>query len=127
MTQVKGVNTYQAQVTFAIARHAAVDLALVLRAHPSGAPERLTNEQLGALRSAMLATGVQLCDSAEAEPALRQMRATYEPFLQGLGERLLLTVPPLMTEDGVPDNWQRSAWMKPAPGIGAMPTESHFG
>lgn len=36
-----------------------------------------------------------------------------------------------MTENGVPDNWQRSAWMKPTPGIGALPTatpsEGHFG
>lgn len=96
MTQVKDVNTYQAQVTFAIARHAAVDLALVLRAQPpepADAAERLTTEQFGALRSAMMAAGVQLCDSADAEPALRRLRATYEPFLQGLGERLLLTVP----------------------------------
>jgi hypothetical protein len=44
---------------------------------------------------------------------------------------MLLAVPPLMSEDGAPDNWQRSAWMKPTPGIGKLPTaapnEGHFG
>jgi Ion channel len=133
MTQVKSVNSYQAQVTFAIARHAAVDLALVLRAKPPDAAsgvERLTSEQFAALRSALTAAGVPLGDVAGAEQSLRQLRATYEPFIHGLAERLLLTVPSVITQDGVPDNWQRSAWMKPTPGIGAIPTgspsEAHF-
>ena len=133
MTQVCGINTYQVQVTFAIARHAAVDLALILRARapdPADASERLSVEQFAALRAAMGAAGVSLCDAAGAEEKLRKMRDTYEPFLHGLGKRMLLTVPPLMTEDGVPDNWQRSAWMKPTPGIGALPvatpSERHF-
>jgi hypothetical protein len=134
MTQVSGVNTYQAQVTFAIARHAAVDLALVLRAKvpgPAAAAERLAAVQFAELRSALSAAGVPLADVAGAEESLRKLRGAYEPFLRGLAERLLLTVPPLMTEDGVPDNWQRSAWMKPTPGIGTLPTatpsEGHFG
>jgi hypothetical protein len=134
MTQVRSVNTYQAQVTFAIARHAAVDLALVLRAKPpspAGAAERLAVEPFAALRAALDAAGVPLRDLSNADEALRKLRGTYEPFLHGLAAKLLLTVPPLMTEDGVPDNWQRSAWMKPAPGIGALPTltpnEGHFG
>lgn len=133
MTQVSSVNTYQAQVTFAIARHAAVDLALVLRAEvpaPSRAAERLPPDQFAALRLALKEAGVPLIDAADAEEALRKLRGTYEPFLRGLGERLLLTVPPLMAKDGILDNWQRSAWMKPTPGIGAplmaMPSERHF-
>jgi hypothetical protein len=134
MTQVRNVNTYQAQVTFAIARHAAVDLALVLRAKapdPRHSMGRLSAEQFAALRSAMEAAGVLLRDAAGAEDALWNLRATYEPFLYGLSERLLLSVPPLMSEDGVPDNWQRSAWMKPMAGIGSLPVatpnEGHFG
>jgi hypothetical protein len=132
LTQVSNVNTYQAQVTFAIARHAAVDLALVLRATPSAhLAERLSTDQFVALRTALKLANVPLNDMTGAEEALRNLRATYEPFLHGLGERLLLTVPPLMTPDGIPDNWQRSAWMKPTPGIGTLPMgtpgEGHFG
>jgi len=124
MTQIRGVNNYQARVTFAIARHAAVDLALVLRAtEPDavGMVDRLESRQFAALRSEMEKSGVPLSDAAGAEDALRNLRSTYEPFLEGLGRRLLLIVPPLSSEGGVPDNWQRSAWMKPTPGIGALP------
>jgi ion channel len=123
MTQIRRANHYQAQVTFAMARHAAVDLALVLRAKapdPASLTERLDAQQFAALRSAMQSAGVPLSDPAGAEDALRKLRSTYEPFLEGLARRLLLTVPPLISESGVPDNWQRSAWMKPSPGIGAM-------
>jgi hypothetical protein len=134
MTQVRNVNTYQAQVTFAIARHAAVDLALILRARvpdPARMAERLPPDQFATLRLALETAGVPLSDDANAEETLRNLRGTYEPFLRGLGERLLLTVPPLLGADGVPDNWQRSAWMKPTPGIGtlpvATPSEGHFG
>jgi hypothetical protein len=134
MTQVRTDNTYQPQVTFAIARHAAVDLTIVLRAKapsPAAATDRLTREQFAALRAALQAAGVPLRDPAGAEESLSKLRGTYEPFLRGLAARLLLTVPPLISPDGVPDNWQRSAWMKPAPGIGALPTaapnEGHFG
>jgi hypothetical protein len=132
LTQVRGVNTYQPQVTFAIARHAAVDLTLVLRAvSPVASPDRLTSEQFAALRASLEAAGVPLRHIAGAEESLRKLRATYEPFILGLGERMLLAVPPVMSADGVPDNWQRSAWMKPTPGIGtlpmAAPNEGHFG
>jgi hypothetical protein len=124
MTQIRRVNNYQAQVTFAMARHAAVDLALVLRAKapdPASMTERLDAQQFAALRSAMEKSGVPLSGPTGAEDALRKLRSTYEPFLEGLARRLLLTVPPLISEGDAPDNWQRSAWMKPAPGIGALP------
>jgi hypothetical protein len=134
MTQIRSDNTYQPQVTFAIARHAAVDLTLVLRAKApdtDGTPDRLPPEKFAAFRAALQGAGLPLGAAAGAEDALRKLRLTYEPFVQGLGERLLLIIPPLMTDDGIPDNWQRSAWMKPTPGIGTLPTaspnEGHFG
>ena len=131
MTQVRDRNSYQAQVTFAIARHAAIDLGLVLRAKaPATIDNRLTTEQFIALRTALQAAGLPLRDLPAAEETLRNLRGTYEPFLIALGDRLLLTVPTLTAEDGALDNWQRSAWMKPMPGIGALPiatpNEQHF-
>jgi hypothetical protein len=133
MTQVTDINLYQAQMTFAIARHAAVDLAIVLRAKApaaSGFAERFTMLELSAFRNSMEAAGIKLRAAPAAEEALRSLRGTYEPFLRGLSERLLLQVPSPMAEDGIPDNWQRSAWMKPMPGIGALPIatpdEEHF-
>ena len=133
ITQVGGMNVYQSQVTFAMARHAAVDLALVLRAKPpdpTKARERLSAEQFAKLRAAMESAGMQLREIGESEETLRKLRGTYEPFLHALGERLLLAVPPLLGDDGVLDNWQRSSWMKPSPGIDALPVltpnDAHF-
>ena len=133
MTQVQDINTYQVQMTFAIARHAAVDLTLVLRARApkTAMADRLPLERFAELRAAMETDHITLRPLDGTEAALRALRGTYEPFLQALSQRLLLTLPPLVTDDGTPDNWQRSAWMKPTPGIGALPTatpnEGHFG
>jgi hypothetical protein len=133
MTQVRNTSSYQAQVTFAIARHAAVDLTLVLHAkapNPADVADRLPAEQFATLRSALETAGVSLCDTSGAEESLRKLRGTYEPFIHALGQRLLLNIPPVVSADGIPDNWQRSAWMKPTPGIGALPiatpNEGHF-
>src|SRR5207253_9119612 len=54
IVEVKERNTYRAQLTFAVARHAAVDLALVLKtppAHPG--PDRLPAERRLRLREAL--------------------------------------------------------------------------
>jgi hypothetical protein len=135
MTYVSGQNTYQAQVTFAIARHAAVDLALALRTPAAAADrpgeDRLPAEQLRRLREALRDAGVEVRDDAAvAEAALRELRGMYEPFVAALAERLVLSLPPVMPMDETPDNWQRSAWMRPAPGIGKLPAatgiEDHF-
>jgi hypothetical protein len=131
MVQVKGINSYQAQVTFAIARHAAVDLGLVLRTSVA-APEadRLPSDQLKLMRAHLHEAGVELNEEAPAEQKLRELRNMYEPFVQSLSVRLLLALPPFVPQHQNPDNWQRSAWMRPAPGIGKLPSagadEGHF-
>jgi hypothetical protein len=133
MTQVKGSNLYQAEVTFAIARHAAVDLTLVFRT-PAEPPERerLTGAELTRLREMLGAAGVELHQGAAAEARLRELRGMYEPFVRALSGRLLLSLPEVVpATDGAPDNWQRSAWMRPVPGIGSLPSgtgnDEHFG
>lgn len=133
LTLIEEGNTYQAQMTFAIARHAAVDLALVLRAkapHPTQTTERLSPAQFAALQTSLKQAGLAVRDVEGDEESLRDLRASYEPFIQGLAQRLLLIIPPVVSETTVPDNWQRSAWMKPTPGIGELPSpgsERHFG
>jgi hypothetical protein len=133
MTQVKGSNTYQAEVTFAIARHAAVDLTLVLRTPASAAEqERLSGDDLRRLREMLTAARVELHEGSAAEARLRELRGMYEPFVRALGARLLLSLPAVVpAADGAADNWQRSAWMRPVPGIGKLPSatgnEEHFG
>jgi hypothetical protein len=122
MVQVKSAALYQPQVTFAIARHAAVDLALILNASArSDALERLTDADLNTLRQSLLDAGVELHEPTAANARLRELRGMYDPFLQALAHRLSLSLPAVTPKETIADNWQRSAWMRPAPGIGSLP------
>src|SRR6202795_937088 len=61
LTGIDGVHPGQAKLTFAMARHAAVDLAQVVNArHDPSAPERLTDENLAALRNTLADAGLKL-------------------------------------------------------------------
>jgi hypothetical protein len=129
IAEVKGNDPYQAQLTFAMARHAAVDLALVLGVRPKvpGA-DRLPPERLARLREKLREAGLELRDGAEAETALTRLREAYEPFVNGLARRLRFALPPVIPDAESADNWQRSAWVPRPPGIGDLPptADDHF-
>ncbi len=76
---------------------------------PASGVERLASEQLRDLRLKLREAGVNLDNQAAAEEKLRELRGMYEPFVQALAERLLLTLPPFVALQETPDNWQRSA------------------
>lgn len=113
---------YQSRLTFAIARHAAVDLSLVFKIDPV-APEadRLPSEELARLRAAFRVNGTHYADSPEAEADLAQLRAMYEPFVNGLARQFLFKLPGFFPERLKADNWQTSAWMPRTPGIRDLP------
>jgi hypothetical protein len=118
---VKDNNPYQAQLTFAVARHAAVDLALVFRTPPVAPdPARLGAGQLQRLRQELRSAGLDLREGAEVDARLAELRGMYEPFLNALARLLLYELPAILPEPTA-DNWQRSAWMRRAPGIGSLP------
>lgn len=122
MAEVKSHNSYRAQLTFAMARHSAVDLSLVLKTAPiMSAAERATASQRHRVRELLREAGVALHDEAEADARLVELRSMYEPFVAALAQRFLLTLPPLLGDEQVADNWQRSAWMRRTPGIGSLP------
>lgn len=122
MTKVKRHDTYQAQLTFAMARHAAVDLGLILRAPPDGtAPPRLSPKDREVIDRSLRDAGIDLDDSPEANERFDKMRGVYEPFLHALAARFLFTLPPIVSPSPPVDNWQRSAWMPRPPGIGHLP------
>ena len=61
MTGIEGIHPGQAQLTFAMARHAAVDLAQVVNArYDPAAPERLTDEGFDTLRETLAAAGLNV-------------------------------------------------------------------
>jgi hypothetical protein len=115
--------TFQAQLTFAMARHAAVDIALIFRVRPySPTRERLGGEEWGRLRQLLRDAGVPSADSPESEARLAELRGMYEPFLAALADHFMLALPPVIPGESSADNWQRSAWMPRTPGIGNLPT-----
>ncbi len=105
----------QAQLTFAMARHAVVDLALVLHTAPlEPRTDRLPAADLAALRSLLKKEGLSLEEGAEANRRLNDLRRTYEPYVYSLSNRLRLSLPPWISQSGRSDNWQVSAWGKKA-------------
>ena len=101
----------QAQLTFAIARHAVVDLAQVFYTPPRP-PEtdRLPPADWAQLQEALATAGYEPWTRAEADARLAEYRRLYEPYVNALGHHLELALPGWMGEKRPPDNWQTSAW-----------------
>lgn len=107
----------QAQLTFAMARHAVVDLSQATGTRPrSPGPERLPPEDFRSLSSHLAQNGVILKEGALAESTLASLRALYEPYVTGLAARLRLTLPPWRAPADERDDWRTSAWESGASG-----------
>jgi hypothetical protein len=108
---VDELHTEQAQLTFAMARHAVVDLTQVVRApFDPGFPDRLPAEQLALVRESLARRGLRLKEGMEFEEKLASLRAMYEPYAQALAQRLLITLPPWIPSEKKKDNWQAGPW-----------------
>ena len=113
LTGIEGVHPGQAKLTFAMARHAAVDLAQVVNArYDSAAPERLPDAELLAMREALAAAGLRLRDDDYAADKLVKLRSMYEPYVHSTGRNLMLTLPPWRFATKTRDNWQAGPWDK---------------
>jgi Ion channel len=108
---IDGIPKEQAKLTFAMARHAAVDLAQVVNAlYDAHAPDRLPPDDLEQLRKRLIAAGMRPKQDEEADQKLLKLRSLYEPYCEGLGRRLLLTVPSWSRDEKKKDNWQSGPW-----------------
>src|ERR1700758_125760 len=108
---IDGIPKEQARLTFAMARHAAVDLAQVVNAqYDPHAPDRLPPEELATLRKTLAAAGMRLRQDDEADAKLLKMRSLYEPYCDALARRLLLSIPAWMRDEKKKDNWQSGPW-----------------
>ena len=102
----------QAELTFAMARHAVVDLAQVYSTPPRRHEERLATAQLARLRQRLAGGGLALKARSDFEERLTELRRMYEPYVEALSGHLALPLPPWVRERDRPDNWQTSAWDK---------------
>lgn len=110
---IDDVPSNQARLTFAMARHAAVDLAQVVGArYRTDAPDRLPPENLANLRQALAASGLRLRSGEEADNKLVALRRMYEPYVQAMAATLLLNLPAWTSTTKVKDNWRSSPWDK---------------
>jgi hypothetical protein len=101
----------QAQLTFAMARHAVVDLALIFHSAPfMTRHDRLSEVQFEALRTMLANAGIHLREGEETGQALVQLRQLYEPYVYALSRYFRLAVPPWVPDAGRKDNWEKSAW-----------------
>jgi hypothetical protein len=102
---------FQAQLTFAIARHAVVDLAQIFATAPRvQASPRLAPWQLTQMRDVLSAAGHRWLGQPEAYEKLAKLRGEYEPYVAAMAEYFRLAIPAWVAESKRPDNWQTSAW-----------------
>lgn len=124
LTVAEGADRQQARLTFAMARHTIVDLALVLRRAPQVSEDRLPPATLDRLLAALRAVGVTVRDDATTRAKLIELRDLYEPFANSLASQLRLDLPPAWREDSGADNWQTTAWARKAAGFTNLGSES---
>ncbi len=115
MAGIEGACQRQAELTFAIARHAVVDLSQVFGTTPR-APlhDRLTPEDLRQIRATLAQHGTQLHQGEEADRRLADLRRMYEPYIYALAVYLNQSLPPWIPQKKGKDNWQTTAWGKAA-------------
>ena len=108
---VEGMPTAQARLTFAVARHATVDLCQVLDVIPIlPDQDRLPTKALETVRERLAAAGIPFIERPGIATDLTGLRALYEPFVSGLSERLLFPIPDFLPHADARDNWESSMW-----------------
>ncbi len=108
---IDGIANEQAKLTFAIARHAMVDLAQLVNAqYDPLAPERLDEGQLAKVRQALIDHDVRIEDAAKFEETLAHLRSLYEPYALAMARNLLIILPPWIHSEKKKDNWEAGPW-----------------
>lgn len=105
----------QAQLTFAMARHAVVDLSQVFMLDPvSPVKNRLSPEAFLQLHDLLCKAGTRVAQDPGSLERLNEMRALYEPYVEVLSRHLAMDLPPFFAERPRRDNWQTVAQLRQA-------------
>ncbi len=111
LVEMDSVPERQVRLTFAMARHAAVDLSQVFTATPRPLKtDRLPPSDLATLREALAGVGLELRAGEAADEKLIRLRALYEPYVNSLAYRLLMPLPAWLPAQQAQDDWQASPW-----------------
>jgi hypothetical protein len=126
MVGIDGACERQAELTFAIARHAVVDLSQVFGTSPRPLPEdRLPLSELRRIRDVLAQHGLTLHDGQAADARLVELRQMYEPYIFALASYLHQSLPPWIPQKKGKDNWQTTAWGQAAGLLEPHPTTHH--
>ena len=113
MAGVEGIPPFQARLTFAIARHAVVDISQVFQQKPRPpAQDRLSAADFARLREWLAAAKVKLADGPAAEQRLSALRALYEPYVGALSDYLLMPLSTFLPSERLRFNWRTTAWAR---------------
>jgi len=107
----EGIAVPTSRFTFAMARHAAVDLAQIFGTPPMNPKlSRLSPTDFARMRDALAEVGLEFRNEEDADKRLYELRLIYEPFVNALAEHLLVNLPPWIPATKTVDDWQTSAW-----------------
>jgi ion channel len=99
-----------ARVTFAMARHAVVDLAQIFSPRKITIGEnRLHAMELVRLRERLAESSIEILPTRDSETRLAELRAMYEWHAEALSRYLVMPLPAWTPPAGAPDNWQTMA------------------
>jgi hypothetical protein len=105
----------QAQLTFAMARHAMVDLSQILSQKPVPAREdRLPAERFPLIYDKLCAAGVNVCRDDQSHARLNELRQMYEGYAEALSRYVEMPLPPFFIEHPKKDNWLTVAKVREA-------------
>ena len=110
---IRGTEARQAQLTFAMARHALVDLAQIFSLEPRrDAPDRLPPERYRKLFDQICRSGVSVCGDNLSIDRLRELRGLYEGYAEALSRYLFLPLPRWIDDHAHKDNWMTVAQVR---------------
>jgi hypothetical protein len=130
IASVQEQSARQAQLTFAMARHALVDLSQILSQRPApSVGERLPEGKFQVIYDRLCAGGVRVCGDGQSSARLNELRLLYESYAEALSRYLEMPLPPFFIEHPRKDNWLTVAKVREAAeagrGAGSAPIIKH--
>jgi hypothetical protein len=121
---IRGPEARQAQLTFAMARHAMVDLVQIFGLEPvKDGPDRLSPETYQKLFDRLCKSGINVCRDNLSHARLNEMRHLYEGYAEALSRYLAMPLPPWVAEEPHKDNWLAVAKLRERAEAAGVPAE----
>ncbi len=126
ITTVEGAAARQAQLTFAMARHALVDVGHVFQMERSAKKkemeglDRLPSETFGAMCELLGDLHMRLCGDPESMHRLTAIRLLYEPHAHALSHYLKMELPLWVPSPKKTDTWKAVAELRADGGQDAL-------